>query len=256
MAGRSSNHTEILDFKMAKTKTRSKVKKVKNKSSESALNLPVFRFVQDSVIVYGDDAVRDAAKLMRDRQVGSVIVAEKSGEVVGIVTEWDLIARVLASDRDIERTRVREVMSAPLLKVNSDLRAQDALKIMINRGLRRLAVMEDGVLMGTITQSQIVGNRRQRATPLPIVESIKGHQCPFCNLNFATRKGLLSHVEAMHKGSQYPGARRQARTSGKVLDPTFPRRSYQGEESKGENQGAFDLVRRRRRIGRRRRQRR
>jgi len=190
---------------MEKRKAKSKVKKMRKKkdATESALNLPVSRFVQESVIVYGDDAVRDAAKLMRDKQVGSVIVAEKSGEVVGIVTEWDLIARVLASDRDIERTRVREVMSAPLLKVNSDLRAQDALKIMINRGLRRLAVMDDGVLVGTITQSHIVGNRRARATPLPIVESIRGHQCPFCNLNFGTRKELLSHVEAMHKGSQY-----------------------------------------------------
>jgi CBS domain-containing protein len=190
---------------MAKRKTKSKVKKArKNSTPRSALNLPVSHFVRESVIVYGDDAVRDAAKLMRDKQVGSVIVAEKSGgEVLGIVTEWDLIARVLASDRDIDRTSVREVMSAPLLKVDSDLRAQDALKIMINRGLRRLAVMEEGVLLGTIDEAQIVGNRKQRAASFPIVEPIKGHQCAFCNGNFATRKELLSHVEAMHKGSQY-----------------------------------------------------
>jgi len=155
------------------------------------------------VIVYADDAVRDAAKLMRDKQVGSVLVAEKEGVPVGILTEWDLLTRVLASDRDVDRTRVREVMSKPLLKVDSDTRTQDALRIMINRGLRRLAVTEDGVVIGTITQSQIVGNRRQRSSPLPVVEPIKGHQCPFCNLNFRTRKDLLSHIDSMHKGSKY-----------------------------------------------------
>jgi CBS domain-containing protein len=176
---------------------------LRKKRSISGLDLPVSRFVQRSVIVYADDAIRDAAKLMRDQRVGSVLVAEKGGEVVGIVTEWDLLTRVLASDRDVDRTRVREVMSAPLLKVDSDIRAQDALKMMINRGFRRLAVMEDGVLLGTITQSQIVGNKRTKASPLPLVELIKGHQCPFCISNFPTRKALKSHIDSMHKGSQY-----------------------------------------------------
>ncbi len=173
------------------------------KVQRSALDLPVSRFVQQSVIVDADDAVRDAAKLMRDKQVGSVLVSEKSGELVGIVTEWDLIARVLATDRDVDRTRVREVMSAPLLKVDSAVRAQDALRIMTNRGLRRLAVMQDGVIAGVITQSQIIGNRRQRSSPLPLVESLRGHQCPFCNASLHSRKQLLSHIEEMHKGSQY-----------------------------------------------------
>jgi signal-transduction protein with cAMP-binding, CBS, and nucleotidyltransferase domain len=155
------------------------------------------------VIVYADDAVRDAAKLMRDKQVGSVLVAEKRGELVGILTEWDLLTRVVAADRDIKRTRVREVMSTPLLKVDAKTRMQDALRIMINRGMRRLAVMEDGVLIGTVTQSQMVGNRRRRSSPLPIVEPVKGHQCPFCNSNFRTRKEIMSHIDSIHKETLY-----------------------------------------------------
>ena len=51
----------------------------KRLSVKSHLDLPVSRFVQPPVIVYGDDAVRDAAKLIRDQQVGSVLVAEKGG---------------------------------------------------------------------------------------------------------------------------------------------------------------------------------
>jgi CBS domain-containing protein len=170
----------------------------------SGLNLPVSRFAQPPVIVYADDAVRDAAKLMRDKQVGSVIVAETEGEPVGILTEWDLLTRVLAfSGRDIERTRVREVMSSPLVKIDAGARMQDALRIMINRGLRRLAVMENGKLVGIVTQSQIVGNRRRRSSPLPIVEPLKGLQCPYCNSNFRTRKEILSHIDSIHKETLY-----------------------------------------------------
>jgi len=163
----------------------------------------VSRFVQPSVIVYADDAVHDAAKLMRDKQVGSVIVAEAGGDPIGILTEWDLLTRVLAAGRDVPRTRVREVMSSPLVKINSDADIQDALRIMINRGMRRLAVMEDGVFIGTLTQSQIIGNRRRRSSPLPIVEPLKGHQCPYCNSNFRTRKEVLAHIDSIHKETLY-----------------------------------------------------
>ncbi|MDA4131411.1 MAG: CBS domain-containing protein [Thaumarchaeota archaeon] len=175
----------------------------RKKRSVSGLDLPVSHFAQRSVIVYADDAVRDAAKLMRDKQVGSVLVAEKGGELVGILTEWDLLTRVVAADRDIGRTRVREVMSTPLLKIDSNARVQDALRIMVTRGMRRLAVMQEGVLIGTVTQSQIVGNRRRRSSPLPLVEPVKGRQCPFCNFNFRTRKEILSHIDSMHKETLY-----------------------------------------------------
>jgi signal-transduction protein with cAMP-binding, CBS, and nucleotidyltransferase domain len=172
-------------------------------STKTRLKLPVSRFAQRPVIVQADDAVRDAAKLMRDKQVGSVIVAERGAQPIGILTEWDLLTRVLAAERDVERTRVREVMSTPLVKIDSDKNVQDALKIMINRGIRRLAVMEDGVLLGTLTQSQIVGNTRRRSSPLPIVEPLVGHQCPYCNSVFRTRKELLAHTDSIHKETLY-----------------------------------------------------
>ena len=164
---------------------------------------PISRFIQASVIVLADDAVRDAAKLMRDKQVGSVIVSETNGEPIGILTEWDLLTRVVAAGRDIERTTVREIMSTPLLKADSSMNLQDATRMMINRGIRRLAVTEEGVLVGTLTLSQIIGNARKRSSTLPLVESLKGHQCPYCNSTFQTRKELQSHIDSMHKETLY-----------------------------------------------------
>lgn len=178
------------------------VSRTKSKRLGMDLDQPVSRFTQPPVMVYADDAVRDAAKLMRNKQVGSVIVAEKKKagvkEPMGILTEWDLLDRVIAEGRDVKHTRVREVMSAPLQRIDANDRVGDALRMMINRGIRRLAVMEDGVLVGTVTQTQIIGNRRMRSSRLPIVESIRGHTCPYCNSSFGTQGRLSAHIDSTH----------------------------------------------------------
>jgi signal-transduction protein with cAMP-binding, CBS, and nucleotidyltransferase domain len=159
---------------------------------------PVFRFTQRPIIIDADASIVDAAKLMRDNNVGSIIVAEKTKEPVGILTEWDLLSRVIAEGKNIAETRIREVMSSPLVRIGADAKVGDAVRLMTNRGIRRVAVFEGGVLVGTLTQSQIVGNRRSSSTPLPIVEQIKGHQCPYCNSIFRFGKELSKHINTMH----------------------------------------------------------
>lgn len=160
---------------------------------------PVSRFTQPPLVVEADDSVVDAARLMREKQVGSIIVAEEKTRMpLGILTEWDLLSRVIAEGKSAAKTRVREVMSAPLVKIDANAKVGDALRIMVNRGIRRIAVMEGGVLVGTLAQAQIVGNRRRSSAALPLVEPIKGHQCPYCNLNFSTRKKLSEHLDSVH----------------------------------------------------------
>jgi CBS domain-containing protein len=168
------------------------------------LDQPVSRFAKRPIVIFADDAVRDAAKLMRDKATGSILVAEnyrKKDEPIGILTEWDLLSRVVAAGRDAATTRVREVMSSPVRKIEADATVSDALKLMTKDGIRRLAVMEDGVLVGTITQTQLTA--RGRGFSIPIVEPIKGHACPYCSSNFGTRKKLSEHVALMHEETVY-----------------------------------------------------
>jgi signal-transduction protein with cAMP-binding, CBS, and nucleotidyltransferase domain len=163
----------------------------------SRLDQPVSRFAQPPVTIFADDAVRDAAKLMCQKQVGSLIVSERRGEPLGMLTEWDLVSRVIAAGKNVERTTAREVMSTPLIKVDASVKTGDALRIMTNRGIRRIAVYEDGVLEGVVAQNQIVGNRRSSSS-LPMVEPVKGHLCAYCNLTFTTRKQLEKHINSIH----------------------------------------------------------
>jgi len=182
-------------------------RKPRKKTDLDFLNQSVSRFSQPPIIVFADDAVTDAAKLMRDKNAGSVLVAENVGkkdEPIGILTEWDLLTNIVAAGRDATQTRVREVMSSPVKKIEANARVSDALRIMLNRGIRRLAVMEEGVLIGTVTQSQLTGGGRQKASSAPpLTEKIKGHVCPYCNSTFTTRKKLSEHIETMHEESVF-----------------------------------------------------
>ena len=175
------------------------MQRAKTRRLASNVNEPVSRFTQPPLVVEADDSVVDAARLMRDKQAGSIIVAEeKTRKPLGILTEWDLLSRVIAEGKNAAKTRVREVMSAPLVKIDANAKVGDALRMMINRGIRRIAVMESGLLIGTVTQTQIVGNRRRSSATLPLVEPIKGHQCPYCNLTFNTRRKLSEHLDTVH----------------------------------------------------------
>jgi len=177
-------------------------RKPKKPSGTGFLNYQISKFAQSPIVVFADDAVTDAAKLMRDKSAGSILVAEnasKKDDPIGILTEWDLLSKVVAEEKDARETRVREVMSSPVQKIEADARVSDALRIMSNRGIRRLAVIEDGVLVGTVTQSQLTARGRRGATGVPIVESITGHVCPYCNSTFATQKKLSNHIMTVHE---------------------------------------------------------
>jgi len=176
----------------------------KRKTGVEFLNRPVGQFARPPIVVLADDAVTDAAKLMRDRNAGSVLVAEKSGknDPIGILTEWDLLSNIVAAERDATRTKVREVMSSPVQKIEAENSVGDALRLMLKRGIRRLAVVEDGVLLGTVTQAQLAGGNR-RVSSVPLTEKLRGHICPYCNSTFPTRKKLSEHIETMHEESVF-----------------------------------------------------
>jgi CBS domain-containing protein len=95
-----------------------------------------------------------AASTMGNRHIGSLIV-EEYGTPIGIVTERDLLTRVLAEQRDLSRTRVEEAMSYPLHKICPSLEIRFAAQTMI-RKKGRLAVFECGDLQGILTASDLI----------------------------------------------------------------------------------------------------
>ncbi|MEX2223766.1 MAG: DUF294 nucleotidyltransferase-like domain-containing protein [Candidatus Rokuibacteriota bacterium] len=100
--------------------------------------------------------VAEVARLMSERAVGSIIVADAEGEPVGIVTDRDLRTRVLASGLE-PSTPVALIMSSPLVSVDREASAFDALLEMTRRGIHHLGVLADGRLAGIVSSHDLLG---------------------------------------------------------------------------------------------------
>lgn len=107
------------------------------------------------VTVNKDNTIVDAAKMISESGVGSLVVTD-NGNVVGILTERDLITRCVARGCDPSKTRVSEVMTTPVVSIDPDSDVIDAAKLMVSKMIRRLPVTEGGKLVGIITTYDMV----------------------------------------------------------------------------------------------------
>ncbi len=119
--------------------------------------LKVEDIMTSNVVTVGPEAsAYTVAKLMADNKVGSVVVVDEDGNPVGIITEGDLISRVLARRRDPERTRARDIMSQPLITVEGGLSVREAADLMARKGIGHLPVVKNGKLVGIVAEFDIV----------------------------------------------------------------------------------------------------
>jgi CBS domain-containing protein len=96
------------------------------------------------VLSIGSDATAlDAALLMNEHKVGSLVVTD-GGRVEGIITERDILQRIVAQRRDPAQTRVAEVMTTEVMCVTPDTPIEEARRVMKDRRVRHLPVVGDG----------------------------------------------------------------------------------------------------------------
>ena len=110
------------------------------------------------IIPYGED-LSEVAKLMKRYGIGSVIVVEdeKSKKARGIITERDVIHKVLSKKKDPYMTKVEEMMSKPLRVIKSDTPIEEAAKAMRDNKIKRLPVVsEDNELIGIVSEGDIM----------------------------------------------------------------------------------------------------
>lgn len=101
-------------------------------------------------------SVLDAARRMRDFRNGFAIVATRDGKPEGIVTEWDVLARVVAEDRDPEAVELGDIMSRNLVSVDANAGIDQVAQIMASQGTRRVLVVKDGKILGVIRAQTIM----------------------------------------------------------------------------------------------------
>ncbi len=150
--------------------------------------VPVVEIMSTSPITIRVDAtVAEAAALMRDKHVGSLVVLQDS-RPAGIVTERDIVSKVAALDRSSQATTVQEIMSSPLVAVHPHQEVAEAAKVMAARKIRRLPVIKEGQLVGMLTENDII-----RVWP-QLIEVTREWDRAGLESQFA--KGVEGHCEA------------------------------------------------------------
>ena len=97
-----------------------------------------------------DATLAEAAGLMRDHKIGAMLVSDQ-GSYVGVVSETDLVRKVMAEGLDPARMQVRAVMSSPVITIESHRSAHEASDLMAERGIRHLGITQDGQIVGIIS---------------------------------------------------------------------------------------------------------
>ncbi|MDQ4065568.1 MAG: CBS domain-containing protein [Actinomycetota bacterium] len=105
----------------------------------------------DPATLSASASVAEAAQLMRDSDIGDVIVLGDGNEIAGIVTDRDIAVQVVADNRDASSTKVGEIASRDLVTISPDESIGNAVRLMSERAVRRLPVVEGNRPVGIVS---------------------------------------------------------------------------------------------------------
>jgi CBS domain-containing protein len=130
---------------------------------------------KDLVTATPEDTIVDVAQLMKNEDIGPVLVVDNndSKTLVGIITDRDIVLKVIADGQDPRTTRVGEVMSKKLITCRPDDDVDVAIKAMAQFQLRRIPVVEDNMkLVGIISQADVATRVHEPEKTAEVVKEI------------------------------------------------------------------------------------
>jgi len=110
--------------------------------------------VKNVVTVDTDTTVKKAVEIMNKHEIGCLVVMKGNG-LVGILTERDILKRVLGESRNAEKTKVSEIMTTPVITASPTTNLEEAAKLMFEKNVKKLPVVSEGKLVGLITLTDL-----------------------------------------------------------------------------------------------------
>jgi CBS domain-containing protein len=136
---------------------------------------PVYEVMTPRVVSLPADAtVAEAAQRMRDEDIGNVLLVD-DGQLVGLLTDRDIVVRVLANQLDPALTRASEVCSSGVVSVEASTSTDEAVTIMRTSAVRRLPVVEDGQPIGVVSIGDLAVNQDPKSALASISAATPNH---------------------------------------------------------------------------------
>ena len=102
------------------------------------------------------DTIKQAAILMNENRIGSLIVISGTGELKGIVTERDILTDVVAEGKDSNLVKIGDIMTKDLVVISPDKTLEEAADLMTEKKIKKLPIVHEGKLVGIVTATDLV----------------------------------------------------------------------------------------------------
>ncbi len=111
------------------------------------------------VVASENESIKSIAQKMNKHNINSVIITDSSNTPLGMITERDIIGRLLAKKRNLLFAKAKHVMTKPVVTISKDTTLEEAAKLMSEKRIKKLCVLdENSKIAGIITESDIIKN--------------------------------------------------------------------------------------------------
>ncbi len=128
--------------------------------------------VKNVVTVDPDTLVEEAVRIMNAHEIGCLIVSE-NGHPMGIITERDLLKRVLEQGKPPKTIKVAEIMSKPVIYGDPQMELEDAARLMFRKKVKKLPIMKDQELVGLITLTDLAKTAHIDQKMMHVIKELK-----------------------------------------------------------------------------------
>ncbi|NIV44956.1 CBS domain-containing protein [Candidatus Bathyarchaeota archaeon] len=110
--------------------------------------------IRDVIAVDATSTVKEAVEIMNEHEIGCLVVIENH-RLTGILTERDILKRVLAATKDPKKTKVGEIMTTRVFTVSPETDLEEAARLMFENDVKKLPVVSEGKLVGLVTLTDL-----------------------------------------------------------------------------------------------------
>jgi len=128
--------------------------------------------VKDVVTIDSNATISEATKRMDINEIGCLIVIQQ-GKVVGIVTERDVLRKVVEEGKNPRKTKICEIMSRRLIVGTPQMEIPDAVRLMLQKKIKKLPIVVDGKIMGLVTLTDIARTTKIEPQMLGVIKELR-----------------------------------------------------------------------------------
>ena len=128
--------------------------------------------IENVITINPGTIIEKAVKTMNQHEIGCLIVCE-NGKPIGIMTERDLLKRVLEQGKPPTTVKVEEIMSRPVIYGNPSMELEDAARLMFRKKVKKLPIIKDGELVGLITLTDLAKTAHIDQKMMGVIRELK-----------------------------------------------------------------------------------